>query len=809
MALHALNNIANRFYLAKIASTDTCTKAFDKIKKELNLNGDDSFKKNSLKDINYDDHFNDIETIRVYIKENNDYSPIEVENKINYLMSLFIPSQEELDKILSNEEKPFEFLKTLSLVSYYVKKDKNDRNLVWPHNSKYGKLRISINKAKPEKTIDEIKKAKNAVKQKDAPLCPICVENIGYKANAFSDSRENLRVYFQDMPNGDKWFFQYSPYSYLNNHFVLNNITHIPMKISYNSLNNLVYFVKNNPQFFLGSNADLPIVGGSLLGHDHYQGGEDELPVMSAKTIKKYNFLNSEVHILKWPLNTVKISSKNEKELIAIGNYFINNWKHYQTREIQNMDNNSSTLIVNKQDGMYNLFIIFRNNSVSENRPYGNFHFHQDKFNIKQENIGLMEAAGLAILPQRLESELLKICDLVQDNNINEIEKSSTLKKHYEWVKDLISKKKEINNKTILKYASEVFLSGLEDCKVLKDGSFKKFVKLLVVNNEIQLSNNLGLKVKILNQGFTFKDITLNDRSFILNYEKDYSYFTNSILLNSFVGPIAGRIQKESLIIRNEPVEFSVDDQNNNIHSMEYNVAHTAFVLSSIKKEKEYKYITARKKIYNKDFDLFYTFNITLRVYDNKNEIGLAYKITSDKNFIANPTQHFYFNFPSDYKINNYLININKENKVWYLSNNMNPVALKDIDLGNEFNTIGDLADKLGIDQQNIVGGLIDHPFISYKNKITLKNGSYEINLMPKYVKDFVLYTHNFPSEEKLSVSKKPQKNCGVCIEFQNPPLSKRNQNIDDILFKKNKICKNNIAIEIKEILLDDEKIKE
>lgn len=801
MVQDALNQITNQFINLKIIEKEKAQLILNDILKELKINSNFDFKDlNSKTDLN--NHFKNINCIRNYLKENTNLSDQEIENKINYLLSLYLPSQDELNKILDSKNDPINFLKTISLFSYYVKKDKNDQNLIWNHKTRYGNLKISINKAKPEKTIEEIKKAKTIKNQlSHKPKCVICVENIGYRADSFSDSRENLRVKFLDLSNG-KWFLQFSPYAYVNNHFVVNNFIHTPMKITNNSIRNLIIFVKNYPKYFLGSNADLEIIGGSLLAHDHYQGGEDTLPIMNAKILKKISLLNIDVEILKWPLNTLRLVTKDENKLYNLASYFITNWKHLDDKNIiKNQKNNSTTLILNKIKNKYHLYIIFRNNIVTKKRPFGLFHFHHNKFNIKQENIGLMEAAGLAILPQRLENELIACAKLVESKNLAQIKNDEKLSKHFNWIKKLLKENNKIDTKNIFNYASNVFTKGLEDCKVLDNQKFIKYIESLILYDEIKIKNNKNLKVVIHKRGFTIKELSVNQKQYLLRFQNKLDYYSNSIFLNSFVGPIAGRIEKGIIVnpFNKQKIILPVDSNQNYIHSMDYNFANVNFNFREIKKNNKTQSIIGYKRIFNDDLNINYYVQIKLRIWNNENRIKLDYQIKADNDFIANSTQHFYFSFQnknSQTKIDRYQININNEDLVWNLNQNLNPLSTAKINLENNFNTIKEVAEQLGKNQHKIVNGLIDHPFISKKNKIILKDRNSQINLKSK-IKDFVIYTQNYPSQEKLLNLDKSSINCAVCIEFQNNPTSLKNLNYKKIYFKSDQKYTNSIEIKI------------
>lgn len=799
MVLHALNRIANNFINQKVVDLQKAQDVFLKIKSELEIKQAYQFKKEKL-NLDLKKHFEDIDEIRKYLKENFELTNHQIENKINYFLALFLPSQEELNNKFKNK-KNYEYLKTLSLLSYYIKKDKNDKNLIWNHKTKYGNLKISINKAKPEKTIDEIKKFKDVkVSNANEPLCPICIENIGFSGSEIKDSRENLRVLFHEFKNGQKWFFQYSPYSYLKDHFVLNNINHIPMKVSNTSIENLLEFVDKNDNFFFGSNVDLPIVGGSLLGHDHYQGGSEPLPITKAKTLKKYNFLNATVNILDWPLNAVKITSKDKDLTYSVGCFFINTWKHEQFKNLVNKNNNSSTLICCKKNGIFNLIIIFRNNSVSQSRPYGNFHFHHDKFNIKQENIGLMEAAGLAILPQRLETELLEVARLAENNQIEKILESETLKKHYNWITSLIKSNKKINQETILNLASDVFLKGLEDCKVLDNKSFIKWIERLNKSlQDTEITNKNNLKIKVNGLGFTIKEILFDKNNFLLEYENKYSYLTNSIFLNSYVGPVAGRIQQGSLVIDNKIVDLPIDENKNYIHSMDFCLANTLFEINKKIDSQKNQIISGIKKFYYKEFDAFLTIKINLKLLNNQDKFYISYEIASDKQFIANPTQHFYFNLPNTKNIDSLILNINNNNKVFELSEYCNPKEIKLFDFKNEFNTIKNISKQLDSKQHKIINGYLDHPFLSKNENVILKNNDYQLTIKST-IKDFVIYTHNYPSKEKIKTELKKQKNLAVCIKHQNVPLSIWTNNVDKILYNNSNKYHNKLEITINKL---------
>ncbi len=413
-----------------------------------------------------DNHAKDINNIEDHFIENG-YSQHDASNRINALMTKFIPSKEE---VIKWGGEALEKLYQLSLVSYYIKYDKNAKNILWDKQTEYGRLKFSINKAKPEKTQAQILMQKNAVKVEGEPECPICFENIGFKGNPTKPSRENLRVVFPKMFKR-KWFLQYSPYAYLNKHFVVNEIDHTPMSIDDDTIKNLLTFLTTNKQYFIGTNADLPIVGGSLLGHNHFQGGAEDLPIVNAKEVFKRD-LNKEVRmsVVKWPLSTLKFTSKSIEDLSIAVNKWLNKWRNYQTSKFSNDKNNSVTYITNFKDGEYNVWMILRNNSTTKERPYGLFHVKEERFNIKQENIGLMEAGGLAILPKRLEDEFAKLIERIKK------EESIEDSKHFVWLKKY-GFDKNITMDKILENVADTFLEGLKDCGVLNEQQLIEYVK--------------------------------------------------------------------------------------------------------------------------------------------------------------------------------------------------------------------------------------------------------------------------------------------------------------------------------------------
>lgn len=371
---------------------------------------------------------------------------------------------------------------------YRVKKDRK-----WKVDSEYGEIDITINLSKPEKDPKAIAAAKNA-KQSSYPKCQLCVENEGYAGRVNHPARENHRI----MPitvNDSAWGFQYSPYVYYNEHCIVFNGQHTPMKIEKATFVKLFDFVKLFPHYFLGSNADLPIVGGSILSHDHFQGGHytfamAKAPMEKTFTIKGYE--DVEAGIVKWPLSVIRLRSKDETRLIELGDHILNAWRGYTDEdafvfaETDGEPHNTITPIARKVGDTYELDLALRNNITTEEHPLGVYHPHAERHNIKKENIGLIEVMGLAVLPARLKDEMELLADyLVEGKDIRSNEK---IEKHADWADTFVGKYDEITTENVMCILEEeigiVFTKVLEDAGVFKcteEGreAFMRFVNTL------------------------------------------------------------------------------------------------------------------------------------------------------------------------------------------------------------------------------------------------------------------------------------------------------------------------------------------
>lgn len=294
----------------------------------------------------------------------------------------------------------------------YIMTQRLKKNIVWKTKTeKYGDIDITINLSKPEKDPKDIANAKK-VKQTGYPKCLLCVENVGYEGNENHPPRSNHRIIPVDI-DGEKWCLQYSPYGYYNEHCILLNSDHAPMAITGKTFDRLLAFVEKFPHYFVGSNADLPIVGGSILTHDHYQGGNYEFPM--AKCGARFNvsfegYPDIDSCVVDWALSTIRISGKDRIRLSELAGKILTAWRSYSDPENEILaktdePHNTITPIARMRDGKFELDLILRNNRTTDEFPFGIFHPHPKYHHIKKENIGLIEAMGLAVLPARLSKE--------------------------------------------------------------------------------------------------------------------------------------------------------------------------------------------------------------------------------------------------------------------------------------------------------------------------------------------------------------------------------------------------------------------
>ena len=319
------------------------------------------------------------------------------------------------------------------------------KDIKWLAESKYGQLDITINLSKPEKDPKAIAAAKLA-KQSGYPRCLLCMENVGYAGRANHPARNNHRIIPINI-NDSPWGFQYSPYVYYNEHCIVFNGQHVPMKIERATFIKLFDFVELFPHYFLGSNADLPIVGGSILSHDHFQGGHYTFAMAKAPMEKKYkvkDFEDVEAGIVRWPMSVIRLRAKDSDRLVDLGELILKAWRGYTDEEAfiyaetDGEPHNTITPIARKNGEFFELDLVLRNNIATEEFPLGVYHPHQELHHIKKENIGLIEVMGLAVLPSRLKDELALLGEyIVEGKDINSDE---TIAKHARWVEEFLPK---------------------------------------------------------------------------------------------------------------------------------------------------------------------------------------------------------------------------------------------------------------------------------------------------------------------------------------------------------------------------------
>ncbi|MDR1017984.1 MAG: UDP-glucose--hexose-1-phosphate uridylyltransferase [Lachnospiraceae bacterium] len=384
----------------------------------------------------------------------------------------------------------------LSKDSNYIRTYRIEKDVKWSYESKYGKIDMTINLSKPEKTPEEIAKAaKEGFKSENVyPKCLLCKENEGFSGNLNKQARQTLRLIPLNL-GGDKMYFQYSPYVYYNEHCIVFNDKHIPMVVNRKTFVRLLDFVKQFPHYVIGSNADLPIVGGSILSHDHYQGGNYTFPIANAEVLKEVTIKGYEdlkVSILNWPVSTIRIAGTNDKKMVDLANHIFETWKDYNDESVNivshtdGVRHNTFSPAARKRGDVFELDLLLRNNRTSEEHPSGIFHSRELYQNIKRENLGLIEVIGLAILPARMKSEMKLLADRLVSGE--DYSKDDVLAKHKPWVEDFLPRHKDINKDNVEEILYEemghAFSCCLEDAgvfKMNKEGqeAFERFIDAL------------------------------------------------------------------------------------------------------------------------------------------------------------------------------------------------------------------------------------------------------------------------------------------------------------------------------------------
>ena len=376
----------------------------------------------------------------------------------------------------------------LSQKNDYIKLKAIAKNIAYRVPSDYGELEITINLSKPEKDPKEIAAAK-LVKSSNYPQCQLCMENEGYHGRVNHPARSNHRIIRFDI-SGQEWGFQYSPYAYFNEHCIFLDSQHRPMAISRQSFERLLAIVEQFPGYFVGSNADLPIVGGSILTHDHYQGGRHVFPMEVAPIQKNFTFEGFETvkaGIVHWPMSVIRLTSDSKEDLTELADKILLAWRQYSDPSVQVLAESNGTLhhtitpIARKRDGQFELDLVLRDNQTSPEHPDGIYHPHKDVQHIKKENIGLIEVMGLAILPPRLKEEVEQVAAYLVGEDV------SVADYHQEWADELKESHPGLTDKVqaleiVQESVGKIFARVLEDAGVYKQteegqAAFMRFVE--------------------------------------------------------------------------------------------------------------------------------------------------------------------------------------------------------------------------------------------------------------------------------------------------------------------------------------------
>ena len=376
----------------------------------------------------------------------------------------------------------------LSQKNDYIKLKAIAKNIAYRVSSDYGEIEITINLSKPEKDPKEIAAAK-LVKSSNYPQCQLCMENEGYHGRVNHPARSNHRIIRFDI-SGQEWGFQYSPYAYFNEHCIFLDSKHRPMAISRQSFERLLAIVEQFPGYFAGSNADLPIVGGSILTHDHYQGGRHVFPMEVAPIQKNFTFEGFETvkaGIVQWPMSVIRLTSDSKEDLTELADKILLDWRQYSDPSVQvlaesnGIPHHTITPIARKRDGQFELDLVLRDNQTSPEHPDGIYHPHKDVQHIKKENIGLIEVMGLAILPPRLKEEVEQVAAYLVGEDV------SVTDYHQEWADELKESHPELTDKVqaleiVQESVGKIFARVLEDAGVYKQteegqAAFMRFVE--------------------------------------------------------------------------------------------------------------------------------------------------------------------------------------------------------------------------------------------------------------------------------------------------------------------------------------------
>lgn len=381
----------------------------------------------------------------------------------------------------------------LSQDSDYIRRYRIKKDMRWITETEYGAMDITINLSKPEKDPKAIALAKLA-KQTNYPKCLLCKENEGYAGRIGHPARQNHRV-IPITINEQEWFFQYSPYVYYNEHCIVFRGEHEPMRIDKSAFRKLLDFVKLFPHYFVGSNADLPIVGGSILSHDHFQGGNYEFAMERAEIEKSFEIPGFEgvtAGIVKWPMSVIRLQGEDDDQIIELADHILTKWRAYSDEEADifaftdEEPHNTITPIARRKNGKYELDLVLRNNRTTNEHPLGLFHPHEELHHIKKENIGLIEVMGLAVLPARLKQEMTVLKESML--NGSDIRSNDAISKHADWAEMIQNKYEQLNESNIdeviqteigLVFKEVLLHAGVYKRDKKGQQSFEKFIRSL------------------------------------------------------------------------------------------------------------------------------------------------------------------------------------------------------------------------------------------------------------------------------------------------------------------------------------------
>ncbi|MET3685624.1 UDPglucose--hexose-1-phosphate uridylyltransferase [Priestia megaterium] len=430
------------------------------------------------------------------------------ENSITYrdlfdtkIMGCFASMPSEVNRTFyehyqQSPQKATSYYYKLSKDIHYIRRDRIAKNERWVTNTDFGELEITINLSKPEKDPKAIAASKS-LKESNYPLCLLCKENAGYAGRINHPARQNHRIIPVELQE-ELWYMQFSPYVYYNEHAIVFASEHTPMHISKQTFKRLLAFVEQFPHYFLGSNADLPIVGGSILTHDHFQGGYHDFPMAKAKINKLFSLKahpNVKAGIVHWPMSVVRLQSSHLAPLVEAADFILKKWKSYSDQSAgilaftDQTPHNTVTPIARKRGDLYELDLVLRNNRTNGKHPDGIYHPHAEVHHIKKENIGLIEVMGLAVLPGRLKDEMSLVAKGLVQNNLSELaSRHDQVQKHVKWAEQIEKKYPHIEEQNVQSILQQelglVFATILEHAGVFKQNTegqlaFSRFMNSL------------------------------------------------------------------------------------------------------------------------------------------------------------------------------------------------------------------------------------------------------------------------------------------------------------------------------------------